>query len=162
MAYSDTPAGSVQDGPVGIGGWLILPIIGLVLTPLRMVLQVGTYTDFIDAFPQLTVSQQLMILFEIAGNLVIGIVLPVILLILLANKKRLFPRLYVFWGIGNLIFLIVDLLAAYLVFREAFEASGEPFFDSETVRAIGSSVVLAAIWVPYMLQSRRVRNTFVN
>jgi hypothetical protein len=56
----------------------------------------------------------------------------------------------------------VDLFATYLVFREVIEASGEPFFDRQTMRAIMSAVILAAIWVPYMMQSRRVRNTFVN
>jgi hypothetical protein len=64
--------------------------------------------------------------------------------------------------LANLIFVAVDLLASYLAFREAFDASGEPFFDRETMRAIMSAVILAAIWVPYMIQSRRVRNTFVN
>ena len=162
MAYSETPANSVQDGPVGIGGWLILPIIGLVLTPLRMVVHLGSYGDIFEAFPHLNTFQQLMIVFEIAGNVLIGLILPVLLLILLINKSRRFPRLFVIWGVGNLLFVVADLVLAYVAFREAFDASSEPFFDQETIRTIASSIVLAALWVPYMIQSRRVRNTFVN
>ena len=162
MVNSQMQAASVEQGPVGIGGWLILPIIGLFLTPLQTVLQLGLYFELFEVLPHLDLAQQLVALFEMVGTVIIYIILPLVLLLLIPNKKRSFPRLFVFWGIGNLLFLIVNLLATYLVFREAFDAGGEPFFDRETMRAIMSAVILAAIWVPYMIQSRRVRNTFVN
>jgi hypothetical protein len=162
MANSQTPAAAAADGPVGIGGWLVLPVIGLGLTLVQTIPQIGPLFELLRLFPNLDLFQQLVGLFEIVGSLIIYIISPIALLILLGNKKRSFPRLYVFWAFANLIFVAVDLLATYLVFGEFIEASGEPFFDRETMRAILSAVILAAVWVPYMIQSRRVRNTFVN
>jgi hypothetical protein len=39
--------------------------------------------------------------------------------------------------------------------------TNEPVFDSNTLRQFASSIIVVCIWVPYMLLSRRVRNTFI-
>ena len=39
---ADTQPTASSDGPVGIGGWLILPILGLVVTPLRGVFHLAS------------------------------------------------------------------------------------------------------------------------
>ena len=54
------------------------------------------------------------------------------------------------------------MFVAYAVFREIFEANSIPLFDEQTMRSLVSSAVGICIWVPYMLSSVRVKNTFVN
>lgn len=150
-----------REGPEGIGGWLILPTIGLFLTPLQGLIQLGQYAGLSENFQFLTGAQKTLVGIEIIGNLAIAVVMPVYLLFLLFNKKATFPRTYVIWAVANLIFIIADLIAAKILFGDVFEAAGMELMDSETTQAILRAIVLVAIWVPYMLNSRRVRNTFV-
>jgi hypothetical protein len=89
-------------------------------------------------------------------------VLPVVLLVLLFNRKRTFPRLYAFWGISMFVFIVADLMAVKALFGDLFAASGVELFDETTIQALFGGLVLAAVWVPYMLNSRRVRNTFTH
>ena len=59
----------------------------------------------------------------------------------------------------RLAFLIADLIAAKILFGQAMahaEVSGDG-----TMQAGLRVIVVMAIWVPYILNSRRVRNTFV-
>ena len=65
------------------------------------------------------------------------------------------------WAGINLAIIIGDLILAKILFGAALEAAGKELIDSETTQAILRAIVLIAIWVPYMLNSRRVRNTFV-
>ena len=160
MSETQAPAAPARDGPEGIGGWLILPVIGLVLTPLRGLLQLGDYSGLGEMFPLLSGGQKTFLVAEIGLNLVLVIIAPVVLLILLFNRKLTFPRLYAIWGIVSLVFLIGDLIVAKAVFPEAFGEGGVELLDDDTVREIIRAFVLVLIWVPYMLLSRRARNTF--
>jgi hypothetical protein len=161
MSEIQAPAQAYRDGPEGIGGWLVLPIIGMFLTPVQALLQLGQYSGLGDNFQFLTFGQKAFVSLEIIGNVAIALIFPIVLLILLFNKRRAFPRLYVVWAVANLVFILGDLLAAKILFGELFEASGTQLIDGETMQAIFRAIVLMAIWVPYMLNSRRVRNTFV-
>ena len=55
----------------------------------------------------------------------------------------------------DLVFLSLDLFFAYILFPS------EPVFDLETSREFFRSIIATIIWVPYMLYSKRVKNTFV-
>jgi hypothetical protein len=148
-------------GPEGIGGWLILPTVGLILTPLTGLAGLGQYSDLSEAFPYLTGAQKTFVVLEIVGNLAIVVLLPVILLFRLFGRKVGFPRLYVTWAVANFAFTIADLIAARVLFGDVFEAQGVDLVDADTLKDIFRSIVLVVIWVPYMLTSLRVRNTFV-
>lgn len=150
----------VREGPEGIGGWLILPMLGLILTPLTGLVGLKDYIGLSETFHLLTVPQQIFLVVEIIGNLVIAVILPIILLVLLFSKKLGFPRLYIAWAIANLVFVLADLIAAKILFGDVFEAQGVSLIDQETARSIGRSIVLVVIWIPYMLNSQRVQNTF--
>jgi len=160
MSETQAQAVPARDGPEGIGGWLILPIIGLAVTPLRGLLQLGDYSGLSETFPLLSGAQKTFVVAEIGLNLILLVVMPVVLLILLFNRKRRFPGLYVVWGIVSLVFLIGDVIVAKAVFPEVFAEGGVEVFDDTTVKEIVRGAVLVVIWVPYMLLSRRARNTF--
>ena len=149
------------DGPEGIGGWLILPVIGLCLTPLRALLQLGEFSSLKDAFAFLTGGQKAFLVAEMVLNFGIILVLPIVLLVLLFNKKATFPRVYVIWAVLCLVFLVGDLIMAKVMFSEIFAAGSVELLDADTLKDILRTIVLVAVWVPYMLNSRRVRNTFV-
>lgn len=161
MTDVQTPAAPARDGPEGLGGWLILPTIGLCLTPLQGLLQLADYSGLNENLQFLTPAQTAFILVEAVANFALTVVMPVVLLVMLFTKKRSFPRLYVGWAVANLVFVLLDLIAAKILFGAIYEAAEMNLLDGETAQSLFRAIVLVGIWVPYMLSSRRVRNTFV-
>ncbi|MGB3335556.1 MAG: DUF2569 domain-containing protein [Devosia sp.] len=149
-------------GPVGLGGWLFLPTLGMVLTPILAVAGLGDFLPALAPDAGLTAAQTLLVWFELLGNGAIQIVAPFVLLTLMFQKRRTFPSLFVGWTITNLVFVLVDLVFAYNVFRAYYDSPGVVFWDEATGQSVSRAVIYAAIWVPYMLNARRVKNTFVN
>lgn len=153
------------DEPKGLGGWLVLPGIGLIITPFTIMWQV--LTEFVPIFrdgywevlttPGSEAYHWLWgptLIFELLGNAVLA-VFAVFLLALYFMKNYRFPKLYIAFLAFNVVFLTVDLVAVYQVLA----SSGE--FEGEGVRDLFRGVVGALIWIPYMLTSKRVKNTFV-
>jgi hypothetical protein len=152
------------DGPVGIGGWLILPVIGLFVFPLRAVMVL--ITDFLPIFQGGAWSNLTtpgaehyhalwapVILYEIACN--VGfVVFDLALLVMLFGKSARFPKAFIVFALLNLFFIVSDTLLAGQI--PAVAARG---LEGSAVE-IARSLVVVAIWVPYMLMSKRVRNTF--
>jgi hypothetical protein len=146
----------------GIGGWLILPMIGLFLTPIAMLLVFLFERDALYALDTLTAFQRNLIVGEYVTRVILYLVMPFVLLLLMFNKRRSFPRVNIGWVVAIALFVALDLALAYLAFKRHWETSGEPFFDRETLRVIANAAWGVIIWVPYMLNSQRVKNTFVN
>jgi hypothetical protein len=57
-------------------------------------------------------------------------------------------------AISSLLFIIADAWLGSLVLPD------EPTFDPDTAREVGRSLVVVLMWVPYLLVSKRVKNTF--
>lgn len=149
---------------VGLGGWLWLVGFGLVVTPLRtigLLLSVhlpifrdgtwGVLTN-VDS-SQYQAAWALLLISEIAIDVLL-VLADLYLLYLFFSKHRWFPRLYIGLSLFSLVFVAADAWGAQLLFAE--EA-----LDPETRRDIIQSTVQCAIWVPYMLVSKRVKLTFV-
>lgn len=153
------------DGPVGLSGWLILVCIQLIASPIRLVTYVSqTYPPLFrdGTWEKLTTPGPLpyhpfwgpLLISEVVVNLVfIGV--GIVLLVLFFNKSWRFPRVYVTFLVSNLAFITVDALAVKIVVPEI------PLLDGDTMREFLRSVVAAMIWIPYVLSSKRVKNTFV-
>jgi len=159
MSEVQAPAQPARDGPVGIGGWLILPLIGLVLTPIKGVGFLAQHAGM--SFAHLNGAQIALVYAELIGNFVLLIVLPIMMLVLLFKKRRTFPGLFVKWAFAGLAFTLLDLIFGYAFFKDAYEASDTEFMDAATWREVARSIFAVVVWVPYMLNSRRVANTFV-
>lgn len=152
-------------GPVGLGGWLILVGIGLLVTPFQLGAMIymtfmpffedGTWalltTPGSDAYHPLLAY---LIAFEMAVNIAFAIASLAVLGFLIAQSRR-FPNLFIGLVLANLIFIVLDAWLGSLIITD------EPMMDPETTRTLIRSAVFAAIWIPYMRVSRRVRNTFV-
>ena len=148
----------------GIGGWLILVTIGLVLTPFRIAIIL--FTTYVPIFTGETWSLlttpgsaaynwvwKPILLFELFGNLIF-LIWAVVLLILLFAHKRIFPRMMIAFYVANLLFVGLDFAVA----------SGIPVVasqpDARSVVELIKSILVCAIWIPYFLISERVKTTF--
>ena len=162
---------NVDTGPVGLGGWLILPIIGLFITPLFVgatvvnnvlpsfkpeVWSVLT-TPGTEAYHPLWAP---LIIFETIANVIL-IIGAIVLLVLLFQKKKIFPKLMIGLYLFNVLVVGVDFLALASFITETFPEIAKEV-TADATRNLTSGVVAAAIWVPYFFVSERVKNTFVN
>jgi hypothetical protein len=150
--------------PSGIGGWLILPAIGLVLSPL--VLLVVIVRDVLptlqpDVWEQLTEPGSAayhpmwatVIIYELVaygGFLIFTLALGY----LFFTKARNTPAVFIVWLVVNVAVQGVDLLLAQTIPWAAEESSA-------SASGIVRGIISLFIWTPYFLHSERVRNTFV-
>jgi hypothetical protein len=148
----------------GLGGWLILVGLGLVLTPFILLAQMNIYKEIFSdgTWEALTLQSSdlytpffgVFMCFELLGNCVF-LIAYICLAFLFFKKKRIFPRLWIIAALSNLAFILIDGLFGKVVFP------ADPMFDEETLGEVIKQAISCAIWIPYMLKSVRVRNTFV-
>jgi hypothetical protein len=154
------------NGPVGIGGWLLLPALGLIATP--FVIAFGFYKDMLPAFapdvwnaltnPNSAAYNSLwgpLIVYEVLVNLALFI-FTVWVSWNFFTKSRRVPKLFVIWLAVIAGTRIVDHLLTYQI-----PAMADKPVDPADVRDLARSFVNAAIWIPYFLRSERVKNTFI-
>ncbi|MEQ8789185.1 MAG: DUF2569 domain-containing protein [Pirellulaceae bacterium] len=155
---------AAQQGPQGLGGWLILVGIGLAITPFRLgavifLIHVPLFTNGTwevltsPGSPQYHPLWAPLLIFEVLTN-VAFIVTYLVVGYLFLSRSRFFPRTYITVACINLFFIIFDAWAC------SFVLQGDSIFDPDTTREIVRSLISAAIWIPYMLVSKRVKNTF--
>jgi len=150
--------------PQGIGGWLLLPALGIVISPIRVtvemfhsmlpVLKPGVWQALTDpasdAFHPLLPP---LIQFEAVANVLL-VVLAVVTAICFFAKKRSAPRVFIaFLGLSLAVQAVDWAWAAQLPAR--FQAD-----EAGSWKELAKAAVACAVWVPYFLLSRRVANTF--
>ncbi len=149
----------------GLGGWLILVGFGVVVSPLRMILQIyPPYTEmFSNGYWEIITtpgSQSYNPAFAsiLIGEMILNGILFfswIYIAFLFFLKKRDFPKWYIGIMAFTLIFIIGDALLLMAFFPSISIA------DPETIKEIVQAIIGAAIWIPYMLVSKRVKATFV-
>ena len=149
----------------GLGGWLLLVGLGLIITPLKIIVTLfPIYKEmFTNGLLQALTTPGTEAYNPILATLVIGertingglVLAWIFIAFLFFSKKKLFPKWYISILLFNLVFILIDALAVKLVLPK------EPVFDFETTQEFVRSLIVALIWVPYMLMSKRVKATFV-
>lgn len=150
--------------PQGFGGWLLIPMISITLTPLRIlnslsdvdIYSLPTWVTLeTSSSPAFYPAQIPILIFELAGN--IGALVFALLLVLFLYKKRsIFPRAYIMIFGAILLFHFCDnLLATYFVKVENLALAKE--WTSLIITSIAY-----ALWTVYFLRSERVKATFTN
>jgi hypothetical protein len=151
--------------PKGLGGWLILVGIGLFITP--FFIMASLLVDYVPIFTEgyweiMTTPGSEgyhplwapVLTFEIIGN-TFFILFGIALVILFFTKSPRFPKLLIVFYASNLLFIAFDLVWA----------SGIPAVSAmdnfDSIKELVQAIVKCAIWIPYMLVSKRVKNTFV-
>lgn len=151
--------------PKGIGGWLILVAIGRIIAPILLLFTIWRiYLPYFRDGLLLELSNpdnqaysslwRPIILFEVSINAIMLIV-GVILLYLFFSKKRSFPKAFIGFCIFTILITIVD---GILVYKLQKEITNEYIFTGFS--DVFKAVVNSAVWIPYMLLSKRVKNTF--
>lgn len=149
----------------GLGGWLVLVGIGLVLSPLRLLMEmVPIYADVFGngVFGMLLDPDGAAYNPKLAALLVVEIGINVLMIagaviatVLFFMKHPVFPKVFIAFHLVTLVLIVADALAVgYLI-------PDQPTFDPDTMKEIVREVAACAIWIPYMLVSKRVKNTFV-
>ena len=160
------PAKATGNEPKGIGGWLLLPAVGLIIMPFSLAYQF--HQDILPALAPETWNTLtntgspayhplwgVAIVFEVVAN--VGLFCFTLwLLVLFFKKSKKIPKLVIIWLLATAVVQIFDLLLT----RQIPLIASHPV-SMDTVKNIGRSIVGIAIWVPYFLRSRRVKNTFV-
>lgn len=155
----------LEGEPSGIGGWLLVPLLGIILTPIRVGFDV--YRDLLPAFTPVVWSRITnpaadsyhpftapLIVFELIANIGI-ILLSLYLLRQFLKKSTGVPRLYIVFYSSLVAIQVIDLVFAAQI---PSIASG---INAEMTKDLVKSVISAVIWIPYFLVSKRVKNTFV-
>lgn len=158
------PAALADNEPRGLGGWLILVMIGLILSPIKIGILIGSIVFPLfqgGTWEVLTTpgsehyhplwAPLLIFEFTINGTLILA---GVALLVLFFTKSRRFPRMFILYVAVTLIFQIADYVLGEQIPAVAAESA-------ESTVEIARTVITAIIWVPYMLVSKRVKNTFI-
>ncbi len=156
---------STTEEPKGLGGWLILPALGLIVLPIRIGFML--YSDFLPIFQEgywevLTdpASESYhhlwapLIIVETIGN-GFFILFDLVLIFLFFTKSHRFPLLFIIFLASNLLFVVGDFFMADLIPAIAEQE------DEDSFKEMTRSIVNTAIWIPYFLVSKRVKNTFV-
>ena len=162
---------AVKEKVAGIGGWLILPIIGLFLTPILtgMNLVNGILPAFQpEAWATLTTAGGTGYHPVWAPYLIFGlisacilIIAAIVLLVLLFKKLSIFPKLIIAYYIFIFAAALIDIVVLYFFILKAFPLL-EATIQADVIKQMARALVAILIWVPYFIKSERVKNTFVN
>ena len=141
----------VSTAPKGIGGWLVIPAIGLVLGPIKVVIMLFQGIIMIQSFaPELLSDAR----FWVSGVIDVAMVIAAIIVAILFFKERHIA-----------VVAIISLMAASIVANAIQLFLSIAMFgkaSSGGINPVLHACVFAAIWIPYFVKSKRVKNTFVN
>jgi len=142
-------------GPIGIGGWLLLPAIFLIVQPIALALQALEIKEYLSDH-----SAAMIYWPSVAVDLLLG-GWSIVLLRQFFKKQASFPSRY-------LVFLIAGFatwtVTAFVLPVELFVPEGTLVAGSAHpgVRELLIGLVWTSVFTPYLIYSRRVKNTFSN
>lgn len=143
---------------VPLGGWLILLLIGLFLTPVLTVINLNDTNFFTqsmwDALGKYSYGNGLraQLIFQVAGNVIL-MAYALFCLVLFLNRRDILPKYMIGYLIYCVLFRVANLIFVHSVSRMAI--------SDQFSQALISSVIAGAIWIPYFLKSTRVKETFI-
>ncbi|WP_413991437.1 DUF2569 domain-containing protein [Labrys okinawensis] len=164
MTYSSQPALNTyqkSEGPVGIGGWLILPILhlcGAIILTLHNLYGIVSEWTGIKAIIEGGNDKLVALRLPLAISSILGIavlILACICLHRLFARSPTVPRLMTFFYMGMVVATLGDVAADNMM-SSIVGSSTDPDNFLDVLRV----VIAAAIWIPYFHRSRRVANTF--
>jgi hypothetical protein len=148
--------------PSGIRGWLILPAIGLVISPILQAVELfRTVLPAFDADTWRTLTEPdspysaAAVMFECVALVLLFIYTLWLGYLFFFRKSARVPALYVTWLALWIIYNFIDLILARTIPIPPDQS------DHSGSLALGRSITNGVIWSWYFLQSKRVKNTFV-
>jgi hypothetical protein len=145
----------------GFGGWLYLVAIQLILgfgNSLFYFLDTILPLYQSGKLPILTQQNPLYgidVIYETIMHL-IYIVFPLVIGYFCYKQKLLFKKLAITFYVYNILANII-----YYFISQAIPELASPPISSKVMTGIVGSLISAAIWIPYFILSKRVKNTYV-
>ncbi|WP_161889622.1 DUF3857 domain-containing protein [Pontibacter russatus] len=145
-----------------IGGWLVLPLIGLFFTPVRVLnflvsneyFNQKVWDELLNASSNVYSPALVGVsMAELAVN-VAFMVYSVLLIFLFIRRRSSVPKLMVIFYTANACFVLSDYMLVRALNLPTASAT-------EGISTIVGALVGAAIWIPYFNLSERVKATFV-
>jgi hypothetical protein len=139
-----------------LGGWLILPMLGLMLTPVKMIMDLQASSYFKAAtwnamqIGWRAILYKTTLLFELGGNLIISCA-AIFALVLMFKKRDILPRVMVWFYAANVGLVVIDHVLVG-IYAQVADAS---------LRQVIQACIAAAIWIPYFKVSTPVKETFI-
>ncbi len=155
-----------QPKPIsGLGGWLILIHVGLYISLLMSLNQFSReLIPFIGSEEWGALTSKYSeyyhplwapgIILETVYH-VVFILFTIFILVNFYSKRRAFIFLMIIYFSLNLLFYIIDSIIVYQIpiLRE--------YDDGNSLKLTVRQAISCAIWIPYFLKSKRVKNTFI-
>lgn len=156
MNYDPEPENPIYPGEK-INGWLVLVAIGVIVTPIRVLVQIiQTDSFFNDNVWGNMMSQgtgfSAFLLFEFVYNITY-FAFSIMVVVLFFQRRSSLPTIITIGYIVTFVMLVVDEFIA----NQMAIGSPEPVAWKDITRAL----ITVVIWVPYFHYSERVKNTFV-
>jgi hypothetical protein len=157
-------ASTSQAASSGIGGWLLPVAVGVCLTPVRIAAELvrGLRPLEPTTWPAVTTPGTRVYhpLFGplIVGELVVNAALLIwagVLVYLFFTRRRSFPIAMIAFMIVRVVVQVADAGVALMIPAAAARMGPAAY------GGLASGVLVALIWVPYLIKSRRVELTFV-
>jgi transglutaminase-like putative cysteine protease len=157
------PRSPSANAPEGIKGWLVIPALGVVLSPITAGYTLYSYRAYFDAAtwsslghgadPVIAHWGRIGLFFLVALGCCAFLVM-IFLNYLMFTKRKAFPPGYVAVLCMGVLWSVLGIVVFY--------ALGQ-IETPEVTRRIGASIrdlIVAMLWIAYMLRSERVRATF--
>lgn len=148
----------------GLGGWLILLAIGFFISFITLgrtiwvsvnaVVVSELWSKLVDPnslyyIPNFNWAYTLELFFNVIFLLLNGYVTY-----LFFRKNYKFPKFFIFFEVSYFCFLILDTILSNVILKLDL--------DLQTIKPCILAIIRMGIWIPYMLNSVRVKNTFIN
>jgi Protein of unknown function (DUF2569) len=141
---------AARPGPRGIGGWLLWPVLGMVLN--LWFLGTGIVPHVRVAMRGIKPGMEVMVWLNVSLR-VAAICFTFFALVTVVGRFRV--------GRWAAIAYFSALVGTYGILAAAWYAVGQPALGMQLALQCGLSILAAAGWTAYFLRSARVRNTLV-
>lgn len=142
----------------GLGGWLIVTQIGLFLSLiLNGISLTGLIVELSDGnnWQFLTSGFKTYLVF-IIGYSILLLLFIIFILTQFYKKKVLVPKMMMIMYGVNLAVAVIN----FIVFQQVTYAIEAEI--ASLLKEVIQAGIAAAIWIPYFIKSKRVKNTFIN
>ncbi len=136
--------------PKGLGGWLVLFQIGIILSAILLARAIFNLLDSLD----ITFN-----IFSLLLNIIL-LIFDIYVIILMYKKSRKFPKTTIITLWVSVAIYSFSLIPAYL--SKEVDISLRQYVVISMIANTFFQAAKAIIWTIYLKKSRRVKNTFVN
>ena len=143
----------------GLGGWLILPGIAIIASPVKILIETREIWYLFSAWQWSIIADRLEtgLLVTMAVEMVCNVALIVFalfLIIMFFTRRHTFPRFFIAYFVFTLAVTGGDLLALHLLSYPGVEV------DASDIGELIRLAVYTVIWSLYFMKSKRVKATF--